>query len=202
MLLWAVARKLIIPGILIVTVAVALARSASFQLLFSPPARAVDTRAAIQFLQREDLSFLVTERVVTQVVVEKHESNVVLGRKEGYLVGTVELLYGVDLATLAPESFEARGERLHVCVPPPALLRSVIDESSLRFVQKRSPLFVIADNVRNDSLFRRSLEDIGVTARQFAQSNELAPSRGELVTRLNGYAPVIAAHTGVEVVFE
>lgn len=195
-----ITRPLLLPLLLALIVVLVLSHGASWPRLSlgGPP----DTHAAVQFLRREDLSFLVTARVVTQVIVERRESNFLLGQKEGFLVGTVELLYGVDLSKLDPSSFATRDGALHVRVPEPTLLRAVIDEDSLRFMQKRSPLFVIIDNVRSKDLFQDALRELGAAARAFAESQGLAPTRDQLIKRLGAYAPVIELHTGVRVVFE
>jgi len=197
------ASRTVLATLLLVFLGLGLARSSRWANLFASPAsKPPDTRAAIQFLKREELAFLVTERVTTQVVIEKHEGNALLGKKDGFLVGTVELLYGLDLTKLDDAAFDTRGDTLCVTVPPPRLLRSVIDETSLRFVQKRSPLFVLVDNIRSDNLFQRSLDEVGAAARHFAETNDLIPTREALISRLTGYAPAIQAQTGVEVVFE
>ena len=162
----------------------------------------VDESAAIQFFRREPLSFLVTERIVTQVVVEKHTGNVVLGHKDGFLFGTVELLYGVDLTELDPEAIRRNPDAIRVTVPLPRLLRAVPDLDSVRFVQKRSPLVAISDNMSGTNFYADCVRDLDDAAVRFVDENRLAPTRDELVGRLNEYAPVIAAKIGAPVVFE
>ena len=194
------ARRLLYAVVLVAGVAFLMAKASGWRTTLPPPPP--DTQAAVQFLKREELGFLVTERVVTQVVVEKHKGNLLFGKKDGYLLGTVELLYGVNLAQLDPTAISSREGTLHVRVPEPQLLRSVINEGSLRFLQKRSPLFALVDDIRSDYLFQESLQDLGAAAARFAESSQLTPSRQTLVGRLNGYAPAITAQTGVPVVFE
>lgn len=162
----------------------------------------VDERAAIEFFQREPLSFLVTERIVTQVVVEKHEGNLLMGAKDGFLFGTVELLYGVDLASLAEDAVRLVEHTIRVAVPEPELLRAVPDLDSVRFLQKRTPMIVLADKLLGEDFYTRCLLELDDAAIAFVSANDLAPTREQLIKRLNGYAPVIAARIGAEVVFE
>ncbi len=167
-----------------------------------PPAKLPDVAAAFRFLKREPLSFLVTERVVTQVVTEAHNGNLILGYGNGLLVGKVELLYGVDLAELDLDAVELRGETIHVRVPEPRLLTYDPDLTSLRYIEKKSALLVAVDRVRDESLLRRCLGRLEAAAGEFAATSGLVPRREELVSRLNDYAPALRAQVGARVVFE
>ncbi len=162
----------------------------------------VDERAALTFFQREPLAFLVTERIVTQVVVEKHGRSLLLGDKHGFLFGTVELLYGINLADLPPESVRRDDQRIFVSVPTPELLHTVPDLESVRFLQKRSPMIVLADKMAGSDLYQECLLELDDAALRFAEEHGLTPTREELLGRLNEYAPVIAARIGSEVIFE
>lgn len=162
----------------------------------------VDTHTAIEFFRREPLSFLVTERIVTQVVVEKHAGNMLLGEKDGFLFGTVELLYGVDLAALDADAIRKQDDGIHVRVPAPTLLRAVPDLESVRFLQKRSPMMVMADKLSGDDFYRACLLELDDAALEFAQAHGLVPTREQLIQRLNDYAPAIASKLGTAVRFE
>ena len=161
-----------------------------------------DTHTALEVLRREPLAFLVTERVITQVVFEVHEGNLLVGYGDGYLFGKVELLYGVDLEQLDPNAIVLTGDTLHVRVPEPKLLRYVPDLLSLRFIQKRTALLAVFDQLRGNDRFQTALNSLAAEAEKFARDNRLTPSRAQLVDRLNGYAPAIQAKTNLRVVFE
>jgi hypothetical protein len=161
-----------------------------------------DTHLALDILRREPLAFLVTERVLTQVVVEVHEGNLLVGYGDGYLIGKVELLYGIDLEQLDPNALVLDGDTLHVRVPEPKLLRYVPDLPSLRFIQKRTALLAVFDQLRGNDRFQTALAALASEAERFARDNRLTPSRPQLVDRLNGYAPAIEAKTNLRVVFE
>ena len=78
------------------------------------------TRVAAQtltVLKSEPLLFLVTDRLVTQIVVSSREYNLLLGQREGYLIATVRLYYGVDLAGLTPANLRRAGGRMVVTIP-------------------------------------------------------------------------------------
>lgn len=194
-----IGRLSLVLGGLVIGLVLALAPGSWFR---AAAAWQVDERAALTFFQREPLAFLVTERIVTQVVVEKHGRNVLLGDKHGFLFGTVELLYGIDLADLPPESVRRDDRRIFVSVPTPELLHTVPDLDSVRFLQKRSPMVVLADKMAGSDLYRECLLELDDAALRFAEQNGLTPTREELLGRLNEYAPVIAAKIGSEVIFE
>lgn len=162
----------------------------------------VDEAAAVRYFRREPLSFLVTERIVTQVVVEKHAGNLVLGHKDGFLFGTVELLYGVDLTALESDAVRRDSGGIRVKVPAPRLLRAVPDLDSVRFVQKRSPLMAFSDKMSGTNFYAECVQELDDAAVRFVDERRLAPTRDELVGRLNEYAPVIASKIGAPVVFE
>ena len=176
-------------------------RAAQAGALAAEPS-APDAGAAFRLLQRESLGFLVTERVVTQVVTDAHNGNLFLGYGDGWLVGKVELLYGVDMETLTPDAVSTRDGAVVVRVPTPRLLSYDPDLTSLKFIEKKSALLVMADRLRNESLYQRCLEQLEAAAGRFAAANDLAPSREQLVARLNEYGPLLAARLGADVRFE
>lgn len=161
-----------------------------------------DIRAAVELLQREQLSYLVTERVVTQVVTEAANGNALLGYGNGLLVGKVELLFGLDLGELDLSQAVVEGDRIHITVPEPRLLRYVPDLDSLRYIEKKSALLVIIDRARGENLYQECLDRLEAAAAEFAHANDLTPTRDDLIARLNQYAPVLAARVGAKVVFQ
>lgn len=197
-------RAVVVAALLIVvgTGAYVIGRHAPALALAAGTPSKPDVSAAIRFLKREPLGFLVTERVVTQVVTEAHEGNFFTGYGNGLLVGKIELLYGVDLTKIDLDSVTLRDNVIHVRVPEPELLRYVPDLASLRFIEKKTALLVILDRARGEDMYDKCLAELERAAREFAEGNELAPKRADLVERLNGYAPVIAGRISADIVFE
>lgn len=163
---------------------------------------APDIAATVEFLQRDELAFLVTERVVTQVVTEAHNGNLVTGYGNGLLVGKVELLYGLDLAQITPADITVRDGVIHVRVPEPELLRYVPDLASLRYMEKKTALLVLVDRARGEDLYQRCLDQLETASRAFAADNDLRPTRASLVARLNQLAPLVETQAHAQVVFE
>jgi hypothetical protein len=159
-------------------------------------------RAAVELLQREPLSFLITERVVTQVVTEANNGNALLGYGNGLLVGKVELLFGLDLSELDLSQATVENDTIHITVPQPKLLRYVPDLDSLRYIEKKSALLVIIDRARGKNLYQACLDRLEASAAEFAINNNLTPTRADLIDRLNNYAPVLTARVGANVVFD
>lgn len=159
-------------------------------------------QAAVELLQREQLSFLVTERVVTQVVTEAGNGNALLGYGNGLLVGKVELLYGVDLSELDLSQATVERDTIRISVPEPRLLRYVPDLDTLRYIEKKSALLVIVDRARGENLYQNCLDQLEASAAKFASVNNLTPTRDDLLGRLNNYAPILASRVGANVQFE
>lgn len=161
-----------------------------------------DVSAVVELLRREELAFLVTERIVTQVVTEANNGNIVTGYGNGLLVGKVELLYGVDLTELALDDLTVRDDVIYVRVPEPELLRYVPDLASLRYMEKKTALLVLVDRARGEDLYQRCLDQLEAASREFAATNDLQPTRAALVARLNNLAPLLESRVHARVVFE
>ena len=104
------------------------------------PARTV--KQALEVLRGEEMACLVTEKIVTQVVAEKNDSEVLLGRRQGVLIAVVELYYGVDLT---PEAIQIRNGALCVRVPEPKEICFSVNLGTLRSITKRSVLVYVRD---------------------------------------------------------
>jgi hypothetical protein len=155
------------------------------------------------------LVFLVTDRLVTQVVVTSREYNLLLGGREGYLVALVRIYYGVDMAGMTPANLRREHGRLVVTVPEPRVLDFATDVGSLRFlskrngtVSKRNGTVVVRDWMLGRDLEAELRARIKADAMDFMASHHLIPARASIVTRLNAWAPVLSDNLGVKVRFE
>jgi hypothetical protein len=157
---------------------------------------------ALTVLRSDALAFLVTDRLVTQVVTSSDENSALLGRREGYLVATVRLYYGVDLEHLSPANLRREVEGIVVTVPEPRELDFAVDMPSLRFMSKRNVTMAIADWLRGRDLENELRSKLRADALAFMKSQDLIPARGSIVTRLNAWAPVLSEAVGVNVRFE
>jgi hypothetical protein len=160
----------------------------------------VQTRA-LEILRREQLRFLVTDRVVAQVVVESDGNSPALGRREGYLIAKVALYFGVDFGKLPKGNVVRDGMKVLVTVPEPEELDFSVDLDSMRYLTKRSGLQVATDWLLDRDQQAELRSQLKESARSYLRAEELLPTRGEIVARLNEFRGVVGGSLGVEVVF-
>jgi hypothetical protein len=115
------------------------------------------TKEVIEVIRSEDLSFPVMDRLVTKVVVESAEDNVLLGRREGYLIATVRQYYRIDLNSLSEDAVQKTDGTIYVTLREPKELDFSVDLDSARFLSKRSGLIVPRDFL-GDLNFQQELE--------------------------------------------
>jgi hypothetical protein len=159
------------------------------------------TKEVIEVIRSEDLSFLVTDRLVTKVLVESKENSALLGKREGYLIATVRLYYGINLKSLSEDAVQVTDGTIYVTLPEPKELDFSVDLDSARFLSKRSGLIVLRDFLR-DLNFQQELErQLRRAADKMLSDEALLPKREDLVRRLNAWAPVLRERCGLKVVF-
>ena len=96
-------------------------------------------------LRSDELLFLVTDRIITRVDVEIVESAPWAGGRQGVLMATVKLYYGVDLEKIKPEMITEEKDRVIVRVPYPKLLDYSMDQDSTKFFDKKSGMWALND---------------------------------------------------------
>lgn len=162
----------------------------------------VDKNAAIELLANEEFAFLVTTKVQSLVYVDREDYSLLLGRREGFLIGKAILYHGVDLAKLDPDMVREDGDTIIIALPPPELLDIKVDTNSLRFQSKTSVLWHIADRMISDGMYSELLQELSGTAEKIARENDLLPSRAETMRRFDTLAPLLSAKIGREIRFE
>ena len=165
------------------------------------PRTRVDLRQTLKVLRSQELAFLVTDRIVTQVVVEQRESNPWLGSSERFLVGVVRYYFGVDLASLKGDALRREGDAVVVTLPEPRELDLGVDMESVRVISKRSGLIAIRDWAAGTDHDQELRSEFAAAARRFLKHEGLIPSRESLVRRLQSFAPALSARAGVRIVF-
>ncbi|HOO77405.1 MAG TPA: DUF4230 domain-containing protein [bacterium] len=159
-------------------------------------------RNALEVLKSEELSFLVTDRITSQIVVESNDSNPILGKKEGYLIAKAKLYYGIDLAKLTDADLARTNNQLVVHLPEPEELDFSVDLESMRFISKRSGLMVIADWITNadqEEALRTQFRD---AALDYMKGEDLIPSKEMIIFRLTKLGEMFSEYIGVKVVFQ
>ena len=160
------------------------------------------TREVIEVIRSEALAFLVTDRLVTKVIAESNESNALLGKREGYLIATVRIYYGIDLKSLPEDAVQVTDGNVCITLPDPQELDFSVDLDSARFLCKRSGLVVLRDFLQ-DLNFQRELErQLHQAAQVMLRDEKLLPLREDLVRRLNAWAPALGEKLGLKVVFQ
>lgn len=146
----------------------------------------------MRILKSEAMLFLATDKVTTQVVVEFEENNLLLGSREGMLIATVTFTYGVDLSDLTPESVTREANNILITLPDPKELAFEPDLESMRFATSQSFYTKVLDMLGgNEEIEVELLRMLHDKAAEFAASEDLTPSRQELVNRMNNYTPLI-----------
>ena len=159
------------------------------------------TKEVIEVIRSEELAFLVTDRLVTKVVAESNENNALLGKREGYLIATVRIYYGVDLKSLPEDAVRVTDGNVCITLPEPKELDFSVDLDSARFLGKRSGLIVLRDFLQDLDLRRELERQLHEAAARMMSGEELMPKREDLLRRLNAWAPVLSGKLGLKVLF-
>ena len=167
----------------------------------SQPARASPERQVFQLLRSEALSFLVTERLTSQITVEIDDSGLLMGTSSGTLTGVVRMYYGVDLSRLTPASVKMEGNTCVIVLPEPEVLDFAVDVASLRFKTRRSLLRVIGDRMGNHDLRADLQNRFRSASDRFFREQSLLPDRAALCSRLTEHAQSWSGRVGAEVRF-
>jgi hypothetical protein len=159
-------------------------------------------KQTLEVLQREQLSFLVTDRIVTQTVVESEEHNLLLGKREGYMIAKVTLYYGVDLSRITAEGIRREGTRILITIPQPEELTFSVDLESVRYFTKRSGLQVLTDWATDRDQKAELRSRFKGATYHFLRQEDLLPKRKDIVNRLNHSSGIFKESLGLEVVFK
>ena len=168
---------------------------------FPQLSRVSPERQVFQLLCSESLSFLVTERLTSQITVEIDDSGLLLGTSSGSLTGVVRMYYGVDLSRVKPASVRMEGGGCVVVLPEPEVLDFAVEVSSLRFKTRRSLLRVIGDRLGNHDLRADLQNRFRSASDRFFREQSLLPDRSTLCARLNEHAQSWTGRVGVPVSF-
>ena len=158
-------------------------------------------RATLAILKGENLAFLVTDRLTSQIVVEVSDSSALLGKREGILIGTAALYYGIDVQALDKSCLSRAGNRMIVRLPEPRELEFAVDPGSFRYITNRSGWNVVVDYVQNRDIEAELRQDIHRHALAFFAEQKLIPTRAKIVAQLNDLAVPFSKELGVPIEF-
>lgn len=166
------------------------------------PGNSEKVEMTLSILKSEPMNFLVTRRLCTTVVLDKEENSVWLGSRRGLLIADVELLYGFDLSKLDKTAIRVEGNKLIVKLPPPELLRTVVEPGTMRYFTKQSNLSLLADKITNQDLRDELNREFTRAARLDFERKALIPSDADLRESLRTWATPLFKQSGLTVIFE
>jgi hypothetical protein len=159
-------------------------------------------KQTLTLLQSEAMVFLVTDRIVSQIVVSVSENNVLLGQREGYLIGTARLYYGIDMKDLTKDSITLRNNQIVVTLPPTKELDFAVDLESLHFISKMSGTVALVDWLKGKDMYAELRAQFKPKALEFMKQNGMIPDRQRILARLNSMSALLTEHIGLKVIIE
>jgi len=159
-------------------------------------------KQTLTLLQSEAMVFLVTDRIASQIVVSVSESNILLGQREGYLIGTARLYYGIDMEELTGHSISLRENQIVVTLPPAKELDFAVDLESLQFISKMSGTVALVDWLQGKDMYAELRAQFKPNAIAFMKQSSMIPDRQRLLARLNSMSSVLTENLGLKVSFE
>jgi hypothetical protein len=159
-------------------------------------------KQTLTILQSEAMAFLVTDRIAAQIVVSVSENNVLLGQREGYLIGTARLYYGIDMKELTKDSITLRNNQIFVTLPPTKELDFAVDLESLHFISKMSGTVALVDWLKGKDMYAELRAQFKPKALEFMKQNGMIPDRQRILARLNSMSSVFTENLGLKVAFE
>jgi hypothetical protein len=159
-------------------------------------------KQTLTILQSEAMAFLVTDRIASQIVVSVSENNILLGQREGYLIGTARLYYGIDMKELTKDSITLRNNQIFVTLPPTKELDFAVDLESLHFISKMSGTVALVDWLKGKDMYAELRAQFKPKALEFMKQNGMIPDRQRILARLNSMSSVFTENLGLKVAFE
>jgi len=156
--------------------------------------------STMSIIKSEDVMFLVMKRITSQIIVEKTDFNVFLGKREGVISCLVNMNYGINLRKINENSFQRVGAELYIKVPEPEEFDFAIDPN-YRFFGKESGWNIIMDNIIDKNLEVETRSLIKEQAYAFFKNHDMIPSKNTMLERLNRYSQIISDNIGLEVEF-
>lgn len=130
------------------------------------------------------------------------ESNILLGQREGYLIGTARLYYGIDMKELTKDSIKLRDNQIVVLLPPAKELDFAVDLESLQFISKMSGTVALVDWLKGKDMYAELRAQFKPKAIEFMKQNGMIPDRQRILGRLNSMSTLLTEHIGLKFVFE
>lgn len=139
--------------------------------------------SAERLLGSESIKLLATDRLVTQIVIEFDEGDMLFGADHAIAIGKVTLILGMDLQKIVIDPPDGTGRSV-IRLPDPEILAIDLDEASVRYLRKASLIQRLLDfGEDQQSAIRERLKQ---RARAYVVEEGLMPSREQLQSRFVG----------------
>lgn len=158
-------------------------------------------QSVMQVLRSEDLMFLVTDRIITRIDVEISEHSLVAGGRQGVMLATARIYYGIDLKNVDLEkAVHEEPDRVYVTLPRPEVLEVAIDPD-WKLYEKRTGAWVVSDWFTGRDIQAELRGQLRSRAIEFAESKEMLPSPQVVLGRVNRFAEALSAKAGKPIEF-
>lgn len=165
------------------------------------PRTVIDQKVTLSVLRSEAMTFLVTRRTTTQIVVEHRQSDWA-GEWQGVLWATVNWTWGADLSKLTEKDLRREGDVVYCRLPEPQLLDFAIVPGSECFFSKATVIPKLQELFRTGSQQKLLHDQIRAQALHFAADQKLCPTRRDMIRQLNEAAASFKQAAGVDLRFE
>ena len=158
-------------------------------------------RSVISILRSENISFLVTNKISSQILVEKTDLSI-LGERTGILIGNVTLYYGINLNEIPIDSVLINKNEIIIKLPHAKPLDFSIDLSSLKFLKRERGFEKIKGLFVDDDKLREEIQDVFYKeALFFFKSNNMLPKDEDVLKSLEIIKNIISLKTGLKTTF-
>lgn len=170
-----------------------------FYLLTKP--KKPQVTSALEILHSDQLTFLVTEKIVTQVVVNIDNSHWLTGTDKALLYTVVTMYYGVDLEKISETNITQSGDSIFIDIPDPEFLDMSVDLNNLQIYESRSGLTRLKDIIMSDNKTIELLGEFENAARILAQEQDMIPTREQILYQLNDFSPLFSSQLDCVIIF-
>ncbi|WP_170067133.1 DUF4230 domain-containing protein [Roseovarius confluentis] len=169
------ASKLRWYGLSVCAIALGACGALAFNAVFGPPTYS----GAAQLIRSETVAKLTTQRIVTNSIVTRDDSETFLGEDQTLAYGTVTLSYGIDLELAKLIRNESAPGGFDVKLPELQLLSAEIDEDTVVVDRDATGLsrLLKSSNSEIESQIRTALK---LEADKFIRTNGGLPSQNEM----------------------
>ncbi|MBN1150259.1 DUF4230 domain-containing protein [candidate division WOR-3 bacterium] len=157
--------------------------------------------STLEVLRSEQLIFLVTDKIVTQVIVQVDNSHWLTGTDKSLIYTVVRIYYGVDLKKLTENDLKKSGDTVFVKIPDPEILDISVNLTDVSVFESKSGIVRLVDLIKGENTALNLLEEFEIQARRLAEEEGMLPSREKILMNLNSFAPLFSEQTEFTIIF-